>query len=68
MSRALFYVDVVPEPGELVVVDGDEGFHAASVRRLRIGEELDVGDGVGRVAHVVVDGVFNVNLTTRVLR
>ncbi len=67
MSRALFYVDVVPEPGELAVVDGDEGFHAASVRRLRVGEELDVGDGAGRVAHVVVEGVGKGVLTTRVL-
>jgi 16S rRNA (uracil1498-N3)-methyltransferase len=67
MSRALFYVDVVPEPGELAVVDGDEGFHAASVRRLRVGEELDVGDGAGRVAHVVVEGVGKGMLRTRVL-
>jgi 16S rRNA (uracil1498-N3)-methyltransferase len=67
LSRALFYVDAVPEAGELAVVDGDEGFHAASVRRLRIGEELDLGDGAGTVAHVVVEGVGKGTLTTRVL-
>lgn len=67
MSRALFYVDAVPDAGDLVVVDGDEGFHAASVRRIRVGEELDLGDGAGTVAHVVVEGVGKGSLTTRVL-
>ena len=47
MTRALFYVDALPEVGELAVVDGDEGFHAANVRRIRSGEELDLGDGDG---------------------
>ncbi|MCW2511180.1 MAG: Ribosomal small subunit methyltransferase [Mycobacterium sp.] len=67
MSRALFYVDVLPDVGESVVVDGDEGFHAASVRRIRVGEELDLGDGAGTVAHVVVEGVGKASLTARVL-
>ena len=48
MPRALFYVDALPEAGDLAVVDGDEGFHAANVRRIRSGEELDLGDGAGR--------------------
>jgi 16S rRNA (uracil1498-N3)-methyltransferase len=67
MSRALFYVDAVPEAGEVAVVDGDEGFHAASVRRIRVGEELDLGDGAGTIAHVTVEGVSRGSLTTRVL-
>jgi 16S rRNA (uracil1498-N3)-methyltransferase len=67
MSRALFYVDALPDVGEPVVVDGDEGFHAASVRRIRVGEELDLGDGAGTVAHVIVEGVGKSSLTTRVL-
>ncbi|BBZ29351.1 ribosomal RNA small subunit methyltransferase E [Mycolicibacterium madagascariense] len=67
MSRALFYVDAVPAAGELAVVDGDEGFHAASVRRLRVGEELDLGDGAGTVAHVVVEAVAKASLTARVV-
>ena len=45
MTFALFYVDALPEVGELAVVDGDECFHAANVRRIRAGEELDLGDG-----------------------
>lgn len=67
MSRALFYLDAVPEVGDCAVVDGDEGFHAASVRRIRVGEELDVGDGAGTVAHVVVEDVGKARLTARVL-
>jgi 16S rRNA (uracil1498-N3)-methyltransferase len=67
MSRALFYVDAVPDVGELVVVDGDEGFHAANVRRIRVGEELDLGDGAGAVAHVTVEDVAKGRLTARVL-
>ena len=67
MSRALFYVDALPPVGELVVVAGDEGFHAASVRRIRVGEELDLGDGRGAVAHVVVEDTDKGSLTTRVL-
>ena len=47
MTEALFYVDALPAEGELAVVDGDEGFHAANVRRIRPGEELDLSDGDG---------------------
>lgn len=67
VSRALFYVDAVPAVGELAVVDGDEGFHAANVRRIRSGEELDLGDGAGTVAHVVVEDVAKGRLSARVL-
>jgi 16S rRNA (uracil1498-N3)-methyltransferase len=65
--RTLFYVDALPEIGELAVVDGDEGFHAANVRRIRCGEELDLGDGHGTVAHCVVEDVAKARLTARVL-
>jgi 16S rRNA (uracil1498-N3)-methyltransferase len=67
VSCALFYVDALPEPGVLAVVDGDEGFHAANVRRIRPGEELDLGDGDGTVAHCVVEHVTKGRLTARVL-
>ncbi|HEY5843876.1 MAG TPA: RNA methyltransferase PUA domain-containing protein, partial [Mycobacterium sp.] len=49
MSDALFYVDALPEVGGFVVVDGDEGFHAATVRRLRVGERIVLGDGAGEL-------------------
>ncbi|CAN3129836.1 16S rRNA (uracil(1498)-N(3))-methyltransferase [Mycobacterium sp. smrl_JER01] len=65
--RALFFVDEVPAVGQVVTVDGDEGFHAANVRRTRRGEELDLADGAGVVAHCVVDDVARASLTARVL-
>jgi 16S rRNA (uracil1498-N3)-methyltransferase len=68
MTEALFYVDALPDPGDLAVVDGDEGFHAASVRRIRVGEELDLGDGAGTMAHCVVEEVAKAKLTARVLK
>ncbi len=30
MVATLFYVDALPDTGALAVVDGDEGFHAAT--------------------------------------
>ena len=47
MSDGLFYVDALPAVGEIAVLDGDEGFHAANVRRIRPGERLDLSDGAG---------------------
>ncbi len=63
----LFYVDALPPVGELAVVDGDEGFHAANVRRIRCGEKLDLSDGAGAVAHCVIEGVGKGVLTARVM-
>ena len=68
MSEALFYVDTLPEAGDLAVVDGDEGFHAANVRRIRVGEELDLGDGAGAMAHCVIEDVGKARLTARVMK
>jgi 16S rRNA (uracil1498-N3)-methyltransferase len=67
LVRALFYVEALPSIGELAVVDGEEGFHAANVRRIRAGEELDLGDGAGTVAHCVVEEVVKGRLTAKVL-
>jgi 16S rRNA (uracil1498-N3)-methyltransferase len=67
VSQALFYVDALPEVGEIAVVDGDEGFHAAKVRRIRVGEQLDLSDGAGSLAHCVVDEVGKGRLSARVL-
>ena len=67
MTAALFYVDNLPEVGDLAVVDGNEGFHAASVRRIRAGEELDLGDGDGAMAHCVIEEVAKARLSARVL-
>jgi 16S rRNA (uracil1498-N3)-methyltransferase len=43
------------DPGPLILA-GAEGRHAATVRRLRPGEKIDVGDGAGLVASCVVTG------------
>jgi 16S rRNA (uracil1498-N3)-methyltransferase len=42
--------------GDHVVLDGAEGRHAATVRRLRQGERVDLTDGAGLVAECVVTG------------
>ena len=57
MSDPLFYIDRVPETGELATVDGDEGFHAASVRRIRVGERIVLGDGAGALGDCTVAAV-----------
>lgn len=63
----LFYIDSLPDRGELAVVDGDEGFHAATVRRIRVGEELVLGDGDGGLARCVVEETARGGLRARVL-
>lgn len=42
--------------GDVVVLSGAEGRHAATVRRLTLGERVDVTDGAGHVAECVVAG------------
>ena len=39
---------------DTVVLDGPEGRHAATVRRLAVGERADLTDGAGLVAECVV--------------
>jgi 16S rRNA (uracil1498-N3)-methyltransferase len=63
----LFYVDELPAVGELVTVSGDEGFHAATVRRIRPGEHLMVGDGAGELAWCEVVEADRAALRARVL-
>jgi 16S rRNA (uracil1498-N3)-methyltransferase len=62
----LFYIDALPESGELAVVEGDEGFHAATVRRIRRGEQIVLGDGVGGLASCVVEQTGRDGLQARV--
>jgi 16S rRNA (uracil1498-N3)-methyltransferase len=55
MSTApLFLVDDLPA-GSSVLLDGPEGRHAATVKRLRPGEVVLLADGRGGLAHAVVD-------------
>lgn len=46
-----------PDGGGTVVLDGPEGRHAVSVRRLRTGEEVVLTDGAGTGAHGTVTAV-----------
>ena len=68
MVATLFYVDTVPDTGSLAILDGDEGFHAATVRRIRPGEQLVLGDGAGELAHCEVEHAGRDGLRARVLR
>jgi 16S rRNA (uracil1498-N3)-methyltransferase len=60
-TAPLFLADAVPESGRMVL-DGPEGRHAATVKRLRVGEAVLVADGRGglgraEVVDVVKDAV-----------
>jgi 16S rRNA (uracil1498-N3)-methyltransferase len=50
----LFLLAALPVSDQ-AVLDGPEGRHAATVKRLRPGEVVLLGDGRGTVAHAVVD-------------
>nr|WP_205864322.1 16S rRNA (uracil(1498)-N(3))-methyltransferase [Planosporangium mesophilum] len=52
----LFLVEALPDGAEFRL-DGPEGHHAATVQRLRVGEELLLGDGRGGTATAVVNAV-----------
>jgi 16S rRNA (uracil1498-N3)-methyltransferase len=62
------------EPGRLAgvvagsgfVLDGDEGRHAATVRRIRAGERIDLADGEGALAHCEVVSAGRDRLELRV--
>jgi 16S rRNA (uracil1498-N3)-methyltransferase len=67
MVATLFYIDALPDPGALAVVEGDEGFHAATVRRIRPGEHLVLSDGAGGLARCLVEHAGRDGLHARVL-
>src|SRR6266851_2063203 len=56
--------------GDVIVLSGAEGRHAATVRRLAVGERVDVADGAGTIAECVVTatqrGELAVELMTEV--
>ena len=53
--------------GSTVVVEGDEAHHAVVVRRLRVGEELLLCDGIGRVCTGEVAATTKRSFEVRVL-
>ncbi|MFE9958370.1 16S rRNA (uracil(1498)-N(3))-methyltransferase [Micromonospora sp. NPDC005299] len=65
MSAPLFLVEALPT-GDTLTLDGPEGHHAATVQRLRVGEELLLADGRGGTADAVVTAVGRGTLDLRV--
>jgi 16S rRNA (uracil1498-N3)-methyltransferase len=65
MSAPLFLVDSLPD-GDRATLAGPEGHHAATVQRLRVGEEVLLGDGRGGTATAVVTDVGRSTLDLRV--
>jgi 16S rRNA (uracil1498-N3)-methyltransferase len=57
MTAPVFLVDAEQLAPGTVVLEGPEGRHAVSVRRLRAGEEVVLTDGSGAGAHGTVAGV-----------
>ena len=59
MSRPV-YVQEFPTPptvGEVIELTGDEGRHAVSVKRTSVGEQIELVDGHGTRAVIIVTGV-----------
>jgi 16S rRNA (uracil1498-N3)-methyltransferase len=50
-----------------VIIDGEEGRHAATVKRIEVGEQLSVGDGRGTVLTCVTTAVAKDRIEARIL-
>lgn len=70
MSNQAFFIDpsvaAHAAAGDVVVLDGEEGHHAATVKRVRAGESIDLVDGQGLRLVTTVDNVAKRHLTARV--
>ena len=70
MSLALYLVAAgaldATRTGDVVVLDGPEGRHAATVKRTQPGERLRLADGAGRVVTGAVEEVGRDRLSLRV--
>ncbi|WP_227980629.1 16S rRNA (uracil(1498)-N(3))-methyltransferase [Nocardia spumae] len=67
MAATVFYLDEIPPVGEIAVLDGPEGRHAATVRRIRVGEPITLSDGAGLVAESEVVAAGRDRLELKVL-
>ena len=71
MTHQLFLGDAAglaaATPGATVVLDGDEGRHAATVVRVRVGERYYVADGLGRRVLAEAEHVDKTTVRGRVL-
>ena len=70
MTAPLFLADRAAIRSDVIVLSGPEGRHAATVRRIRPGERVDVADGDGLLAECVVTatGAATVELAVRARR
>ncbi|WP_026405570.1 16S rRNA (uracil(1498)-N(3))-methyltransferase [Actinomadura rifamycini] len=66
MSPPVFLAGTAALERDRVVLDGPEGRHAATVRRLRPGERVDLTDGAGLLAECVVTAADRASLTLEV--
>jgi 16S rRNA (uracil1498-N3)-methyltransferase len=53
----VFLADARDMASDVIILSGAEGRHAATVRRIAVGERVDVADGAGGIAECVVTGV-----------
>ncbi|HSV66850.1 MAG TPA: 16S rRNA (uracil(1498)-N(3))-methyltransferase [Mycobacteriales bacterium] len=67
MTPPVFLVATLPSSDQYVL-DGPEGHHAATVRRLRPGEPVRLSDGYGGLAECTVAGAEHDRLTLAVVR
>jgi 16S rRNA (uracil1498-N3)-methyltransferase len=66
VTAPLFFVEPGALASDSVLLEGPEGRHAAKVRRLRVGELVDLADGTGVLAHCVVSAAGTESLTLEV--
>ena len=62
----VFYTATIPTGATQLTLDGDEGLHAAKVRRIRVGEQLRIADGAGTFADCIVESVAARSLVARI--
>ncbi len=66
MTAPVFLADQADLRAGTITLTGAEGRHAATVRRIRPGERVDVADGAGLIAECVVTDVDPGSVTLRV--
>jgi 16S rRNA (uracil1498-N3)-methyltransferase len=66
VTAPVFLADGADLSGDVIVLSGPEGRHAATVRRIRPGERADVTDGQGLLAECVVSSAGGSRVELRV--
>lgn len=67
MSKPVFFVPAAHLSRPLCHIDGDEGRHAATVKRLRVGEAIELCDGSGSRASATVTAVGRDTIDAKIL-